>query len=422
LLIYSGLMIDILGSLNYLPDIVALFVICSSLYAIVVGKYSYNISLDQSLKEIAYKQEVYKNENDMRKLNKSIAQHYLKLGNSLLDVSQPEAAKIAFEKVCSLDPMNKEGHLGVLKSEVFQPISTREPSYYDMERTIKKLEIILDLNNNDPHALYFLGEIYRDVESEKASYYYHKVLELKLGSELDSLAYYGLAWLYLKDKRKEESLELAKKAAERTNYNPVVLNGLGYVYLVNGNYDNTIKTLEPLLKSNPYLMPSYCNIIQAYRMTGNIKDAYVYSKKLIYCIENEDVFSIESNRRLSLVEMDRNGGVAFIKGIIDRKCYSYFTVALSCYLNDFAKEALMYITKAKKLDYCNQPLYVKVLLYNIELISEEYKKQEKYKELISKLENFREIIENFDNCNLECNIILDAGQITKADNIYPKYL
>lgn len=392
---YSDLMTGIFDFFDYLPDIVALFVICSSLYAVIFG-HRYGISFDQSLKEVAHRQEVYRRECDLRKFNECIANHYLKLGNSLLDISQPEAAKAAFKKVCSLDPMNIEAHLGLLKSEVFQPISKREPAYYDIEKTKKMLEIILNVKNNDPHALYFLGEFYRDFNPEKAKEYYNKVLDLKLESELDGLAYYGLAWLALLDKDKGTALELAKKAANRSEYNSVVLNGLGYVYLVNKKYDNTIKILETLLKYNPYLMPSYCNIIQAYRMTGNIKNAYVYSKKLIYCIENKDVFSIELNRRLSFVEMDSDGGVARIKGIADRKCFSYFTVALTCYLNDSEDEAHTYIDKAKSLDYCcNQSSYLKVLLYNIECI------QEKYKELIPKLDNFRKIIESSDYCEPE---------------------
>lgn len=384
----------------YSPQIVALVIICSSLCTVIVGHFRYGISFDQSLKEVARRQKVYRRERKLRKFNERISNHYLKLGDSLLDISQPESAKIAFNKACSLDPMNIEAHLGLLKSEVFQPISKSEPAYYDIERTKKMLEIILDVKNNDRHALYFLGEFYRDVDPEKAKEYYNKVLDLKRGSELDSLAYYGLAWLALLDKDKVTALELASNAADRNEHNPVVLNGLGYVYLVNNKYDKTIEILGPILKNNPYLMPSYCNIIQAYRMAGNIKDAYVYSKKLIYCIENEDIFSIESNRRLSFVEMDRDGGVARIKGTADRKCFSYFTVALTCYLNDSKDEFKIYLGKAKSLDYCcNQSSYLKVLTYYSECIQEEYKKQEKYKELIPKLESFRTTINKLDYCN-----------------------
>lgn len=459
------------GLWNYIlssyPLVLLSFTAFFSLIYAIYGKLRYGISFFQPLEELAHRQANYRRERDLIESNIKLASYFVELGDSLLDVIQLEAAKDAYKKALSFDPKNIDANIGILKSEVFQPILTKEPAYYDMEKTRKKLELILSINTHDRHALYFLGEIYRNVKNEEAKNFYNQVLSLysryyvsvgetrsdnyctilnkikvqiralltksKQGviiklchqprtsqsllsehkSDLCSFAYYGLYGIALKEKKKDSAFKYVSDAYEICNFNPVILNGLGYMHLVRREYEDTIRILAPLLESNPYTLASYCNIIQAYRMTGNIRNAYVYSKKLIHCMENEDVFSLITNRRMNIVEIDRSGEGVLLKGVDNRKFYGYCTVALTCYLNGLDKEASTYMHMALNLNFCDKILYSKIMLYQIECMQEEYKKQEKYKELISKLENFRKMVENLDSCKPELNPTLEAIQIIK---------
>jgi hypothetical protein len=136
-------------------------------------------------------------------------------------------------------------------------------------------------------------------------------------------------------------------------------------------------------------------------MIENIEESYNYSNRLIHCLDNKDAYYIELNRKLSFIEKDKDGGVALLKGISDRKCYSFFTVALTFYLYNYEDVASTYIDKAKEIDYCDQSLFSEVIGYQIECIKEEYNKQNKYNPHIHKLDKFMEIIKNRDICKPE---------------------
>jgi tetratricopeptide (TPR) repeat protein len=178
-------------------------------------------------------------------------------------------------------------------------------------------------------------------------------------------------------KEKSDALSLTNEAVVKSDFNPVILNGLGYVHLVREEYKESIEILKTLLDYNPYIITSHWDIIQAYRMVSEHKEAYVYSQKLINCIEDQNVFSLPSNRRISIMENDFDGNCEFFKGINEKKCYSYFTAALSSYLVDKKAESYIYIEKALSLIYCDQTKALKVLVHNINCLekdNEEFKK------------------------------------------------
>lgn len=452
-------MIDVLGLFNYLTNSVAslwnylqnnpsLFIIVVPIVTLVInaiGKFVSGVSILQPFKELAYRQEKYRDERKLRKFNEKIALDYIKLGDSLLDISQFDQAKVAFEKAFSLDPVNNDAHMGILKSEIFQPIFKKEPTYYDRERTINYIKKILDYNGLDRHALYFLGEIHRDYDEKNrliAKRYYNTVIVLycedcvldatipdktytffkriklqltafisniyhiaikifhrqptslqnfssKNQSIICSLAKYGLAWIYLAD-GKEPSivLESMQNIPKDHQENPVILGGLAYIELVNRKYGEAIEKLGYLIKSNPHIIVSHWDIIQAYRMLDNINYAYIYSQKLIKIIDDEDVFSLGSNRRVNLLEIDKCK-VKFFKSIREKKCYSYYTVALTSYLKGHEKEAFDHLGKALLLDSTDTNPSKNVILYDIDCIKKAHVKY------IRKLNIFKEHIEEF---------------------------
>lgn len=437
-----------------------------SIFYALYGKLHCKISFLQPLKEIRFKQENYKNESQLRKQNEEIADFYIELGNSLLDAGQLNEAKAAFKKAYSIIPHNIAAHLGILKTEVFQPIAIQDPTYYDKQRSLKKLRFIEELSSNknllnepdpkdifakdpdlknllikepnlgnifikdpdlkslfncepnlekrqryiedfnskDRHVLYYYGEVYRDDNPEIAKMFFVKVIVLTIESELAGRAYFGLAWITLRNdkeipsisERRELALGLAKQAESKSKNLPLTVNGLGYMHLINKNYPETINILKKLLEDNPYLWPSYMTIIQAYRMTGNIEESYNYSNKLIHCLDNKDTYSIELNRKLSFVEKNKKGEIALIKGIPNRTYYAFLSVALTYYLYKDEVKSRSYIKKAQQISYCDQKSFREVIYYQIECIKEAYTRQHQYWNLIPRLNEFREIIKKLE--------------------------
>lgn len=301
---------DLLSYLNILSRNLAAFLLCGSILAVIIGRIHFGLSIFQPIEELVYKQEMNRRKIELRKFNERMANSYLELGNALLDVGKLETAKIEFEKARSLSPAYIKAHMGLLKSEIFQPILNKDPVHYDYERTIKMLNLILKENPNDKHAYLFLAIVYQNIDLKIASKYLEKVISLNPKSDIDSRAYSGLVYIYASQGKKEHAFMYVEEAANICGWNPVVTNNLGYQYLMRGRNEKAIEHLKCLLEFNPYYTIAYWNIINAYRMIGNFKFAYEYSIKLIKCIEDEEVCSLKMNTVDYFFDTD-SGGVYF---------------------------------------------------------------------------------------------------------------
>jgi tetratricopeptide (TPR) repeat protein len=180
-------MIDIYSLKDYILSnstlTLLLITIVGSIFLNVLGYVLFKVSIFQPLEELAHRQESYRRERKLREFNIKISSYYVELGDSFLDVVQLEAAKAAYEKAFGFDPMNVDAQMGLLKSETFEPIFSKEPVYYDKEKTKKKIEIIQKYNKYDRHAAYFLGELFRTDNEENlitASEYFKNAICLSV--------------------------------------------------------------------------------------------------------------------------------------------------------------------------------------------------------------------------------------------------
>lgn len=160
------------------------------------------------------------------------------------------------------------------------------------------------------------------------------------------------------------------------------------------------------------MIVAYWNITDLFRINNDFTNAYNYSTKLIRFIEEENVFSLEINRRFYFFkgyEKGLKGLKGFIfKGELDKKCYSYFTVALTCYLKNLSSEAQKYIEEAKNLCNCDRTQAIEFLRFSISSLQYNYKKSEHlHKEKLNKLEKFKKIINELDchHPDYKCNQI-----------------
>jgi tetratricopeptide (TPR) repeat protein len=371
-------MVDILNSISFLSSNWPFFLLLISIIVILIGRIFKGISIFQPLEEILYKQQNYRRVQDLRRLKDRMVNRNLDLGNSFLDAYNLEAAKNEFEKALNKDPTNIEAHMGLIKSEVFQPLE-RDLAYYNPDIAEKKIDLILKEDENDKHALLFLGIVYTAYDNEKALRYLNAAV---LSDPEFAIAYSNIAKVYAMQNKNVESLATMEKAASLSKWNPIINNSLGYQYLINDMYEKAIEQLNFLLRFDPYFLIAYWNISNSYRMLGNFQLAYERQKKLIELLEDENVTSLKRNQLRWFFNIESDKGVNFYD-LIDKKSYSYYSMALTCYLIDSKKEAQEYIDKAQELSSYDKISSLELLNFNIKCL------KNKDSNLINKLDEFR---------------------------------
>ncbi|MFH1995612.1 MAG: tetratricopeptide repeat protein, partial [Candidatus Omnitrophota bacterium] len=89
-----------------------------------------------------------------------------------------------------------------------------------------------------------LATLYEEMGNEKAAMTQYEVL-LQLTNRPPSIVYNNLAALYAKHREKlREALDIAKQAVSLSPEDGLVLDTLGWLYYLNGLYDQAIETLE----------------------------------------------------------------------------------------------------------------------------------------------------------------------------------
>ncbi len=320
------------------------FLFFISVISATIGWVVFDISPFQPLEEIAIKQEEYKRKEQQLAYKKRMVSRHLELGNSLLNVSQLGEARLdearkEFDKALELDPDNIEAHFGKLKAEIFDPTAKEE---YAPELIEQKLNSVLKERPNDPHALVFLGDMYKNISKEQALEYYKKAISKDPNV---ASAYQGMAIIYDMEKNSEQAMKMYEKAASLSKWNQTWLNNLGYQYLQRGDYKNAIEKYDLLLKLDPRYILTYYTLSNAYRLSGNLRYSYLYQEHVINLLNNEKVVSLERNQGQWFFHTDTR--VIYFYDYPMRKCYAYYNAALTAYLQYDDEKADSYITEAK---------------------------------------------------------------------------
>jgi tetratricopeptide (TPR) repeat protein len=336
---------------------------------VLIGWAVFNVSPLQPLEEISFKQREYKRKEEQNEYRKRMVIRHLKLANSFLNVSQLEAAKIEFENALKLDPGNEDAHFGKLKAEVFEPIVNKD---YDPEIAEKRLNLLLQERPNDPHIFVFLGDVYRNISHEQALTFYKKA------SSVDpsvAAAYIGMATIYDMDKNSGEAIRMYEKALELSNWNQTYLNNLGYQYLQRKNYKEAINKYELLLKLDYRYLLTYYTLSSAHRLIGNLDHSYWYQKRLITLLDDAKVVSLPCNQGVWFFHTDSR--VVYFYDYPMRKCYAYYSAALTAHLKNDGGAANMYVNKGKALKIENEWLVKELIRFDIKNLKEANKEYTK---------------------------------------------
>lgn len=317
-----------------------IFLLLISIFVSLIGWVFFDISLFQPLEKIAYEQ-------DQKRYKQRIVQRHIELGNAFLNDRHHEAAKREFKDALKLDPSNAQAHMGCFKSEIWETIKNKgfEPSVLE-----KRLEIIKKENPNDPHAFLFLGDIYQNIDKEKALKYYQEAMSQD--SSLTAAASFGMGIVYTLKNKYKEAQEKYEQACALSKWNSGYLDNLSYQYYLNKNYDKALCYADTLSKLDPEYLPAYITISKIYRIKGRCEDAFIYQNFILsILISDTTVASLEKNKDVwffpYIIEEDTEA--VYLTDYSTKKCYLYLDMALTCILLQYMEAAQICVMKAREL-------------------------------------------------------------------------
>ncbi|GAX62791.1 hypothetical protein SCALIN_C43_0047 [Candidatus Scalindua japonica] len=346
--------------------------------------------------------EVFKNCEELLTINKKSILAYELLQVAYASIGNVDRAQ---ELIDSLKDVSSNLSLAHLSKGIIL-LSQKK-----FDKAIEECRESINLDKDNPLALYYLGRIYSDKkEFEKADEYFRKAVESE--PEL-ALAYTGLGVNYLLLGNAEESFKNYNKALEidqnehmarmglatifigLKNYNNAIeqfklvikkvptfiraRQSLAALYLQLGKFQDAIEQANEILEINADIAPAYLILARSFSYLDNFDDAVKSIKKFI---ENQKT-SFEGNYLLSTFYL-ASGDIKSAKSAIEKtekidatRGNMMIAMALINHIEGNYNQAEVYLKKAQKLTpEIHQPM-INIFLTNLYLSLEKYKSAEK---------------------------------------------
>jgi tetratricopeptide (TPR) repeat protein len=220
----------------------------------------------------------------------ALVDDHVELGNKLLDVEQPRAARVEFQAALALDESDPEATLGLVKTRVFEPIEDDE---LDPEVSHKRLTHLVLTRPDDPNARAYRGDswlrfgLYRMAFGE----YTRSVrLDAKLAH-----GYAGQGLVYDVLGEPEKALERYKRALKisghSTRYRSAYASQLDRL----GRSDEAIEEYEDLLAVDPGSLLPYYGLANASRQMGRFPRARDVQDALVELLADRRLANLPRN-------------------------------------------------------------------------------------------------------------------------------
>jgi tetratricopeptide (TPR) repeat protein len=283
-------------------------------------------------------------------------------GRYFLNIGRYAEAKQAFQQALDLLAISSEAQLGLEKASVFDH-SDREV----IERNLKQLE---KKNPTDSDVQVLLGRFYAaQNELPKAIQYYQTAI--KQDSDAAE-AYFGLGVVYDQQGRSSEAMEMFRKAVNISGSSPRYVNNLAYLYAQQKNYDEALRLYGKLLQNFPIASLETAHI---YRLTGRLEQAWRLQEYVVGSLDNPDIMRRPENQEPWYYKTDREAII--LADPVDKKCYVYYSLAATLFLDNHPAEAEAYVNKARKLRGAHQPEIRALVGFDLKRLVEERTELEK---------------------------------------------
>jgi tetratricopeptide (TPR) repeat protein len=209
------------------------------------------------------------------------------------------------------------------------------------------------------------------IDEGKALDYLNKALSIDRNL---AMAYTSIGFIYDKQNKIEDAFNMYEQATKLSEWNQKAINNSAYHYLLRKKYHKAIERYELLLSLDKYQLISYLTLAQSYQMIGDLKNAYKKQKYLVQLFNDKKVTALRRNKDTWFFYTEPYEGVTFdIDNSLEKKCYAYYCLALTCYLLDRQKEARVALEKAQKLQNDGNSEAKELLEWNIDQLGKEQK-------------------------------------------------
>lgn len=283
-------------------------------------------------------------------------------GRYFLNIGRYAEAKQAFQQALDLLVISSEAQLGLEKASVFDQ-SDREV----IERNLKQLE---KKNPTDSDVQVLLGKFYAaQNELSTAIQHYQSAKELDPNA---AEAYFGLGVVYDLQGKSSEAMEMSEEAVNISGSSPRYVNNLAYLYAQQKNYDEALRLYGKLLQSFPI---ASLEIAHIYRLTGRLEQAWRLQENLVGSLDNPDIMRRPENQEPWYYKADRE--LIILADPVDKKCYVYYSLAATLFLDNHPAEAEAYVNKARELRSAHQPEIRTLVDFDLKRLVEERTELEK---------------------------------------------
>jgi tetratricopeptide (TPR) repeat protein len=283
-------------------------------------------------------------------------------GRYFLNIGRYPEAKQAFQQALDLLATSSEAQLGLKKASVFDH-GDREV----IERNLKQLE---KKNPTDSDVQVLMGKFHAaQNELPKAIQYYQTAIK----QDPDAAeAYFGLGIVYDQQGRSSEAMEMFRKAFNISESSPRYVNNLAYLYAEQKNYDEALRLYGMLDQNFPI---ASLEIAHIYRLTGRLEQARGLQENLVGSLDNPYIMHRPENQEPWYYKTDRE--TIILADPVDKKCYVYYSLAATLFLDNHPAEAEAYVNKARELRSAHQPEIRTLVDFDLKRLIEERTELEK---------------------------------------------
>jgi tetratricopeptide (TPR) repeat protein len=307
-------------------------VLLLSILTILVGIFLYDVSPDQIVKgSITPYQEA--------QLKEDIVQRQLDMGQRLLNIGKPQAARVEFEKALELDPENTTAELGIMKCDLFIPILEHN---YSLEIMEQKVQLLESSTKHDTHTETFLGNIYQRFNPQEAIRHYNIAIDK---DSRNAHAYYGLGTVYEAQGELDKALDNYREAKDRAAWNPLYLQAEAYALYQQGQYRRAQAKYNYLVQWEPQYIWAYSDLALINQLLGHTKRAGRYQEQLLTLLKDEDLVSMEKNS--GLLAFNTRQGPMYLSQTFDKLYYVYYNAAWTSHLLGEEENTNQYIQEAE---------------------------------------------------------------------------
>ncbi len=261
-------------------------------------------------------------------------QQHITAADTYLATGRYADAAQSYRQALRVLPDNAAARLGMEKAEVFD---SGEPEVIGQK--LKQLE---QQAPDDPDVQILLGRFYAaQDEDEKARQHYERAIALNPQA---ADAYFGLGIIHTRAKQIDRAIAMYEKALAVSEATPKYIINLAALHVEQDNYPAALRQYGRLKQDSPI---ATFETAAVYRLMGNLEQARGWQEKTVSLLDDPHLMNRPDNQEPW--EYTTHRAVIHLTEPADKKCYVYYSLAATLFLDGRSAEATTYVNQAQAL-------------------------------------------------------------------------